>query len=75
MRSHKNVARFCLTPDRSIREVIARMDKNRLGIALIVDRSGRLLGTVTDGDARRAVLARLDLDRPVSALLARKSSR
>lgn len=72
MKSHKKIERFCLTKDRSIREVIARMDQNRLGIALIVDKDGRLLGTVTDGDARRAVLARLDLDKPVSLLLERK---
>lgn len=75
MKSITNVRPFCLTKDRSIREVIARMDKNRLGIALIVDAQGRLVGTVTDGDARRAVLARLDLDKPVSLLLARKDAR
>ncbi|MEM7353346.1 MAG: nucleotidyltransferase family protein, partial [Acidobacteriota bacterium] len=39
------------------------------GIALVVDSARRLLNTVTDGDVRRAILANLDTESPVSALL------
>ena len=49
------------------------MDANRLGIILIVSGDFKLQGTITDGDVRRAMLAQLDMDRPVSVLLERKS--
>jgi len=38
-----------------------------------VDQGQRLLGVVTDGDIRRAILAGLDLDLPVQRLLEKKS--
>ncbi|MBE3119319.1 MAG: nucleotidyltransferase family protein [Candidatus Atribacteria bacterium] len=56
----------------TIREAIACIDRGGCGIALVVDAERRLIGTVTDGDVRRAILAALDLEAPVSALLARK---
>jgi len=48
------------------------MDSNRLGIVLVVNEEKKLVGTVTDGDVRRAVLGNLDLAQPVSLLLKRK---
>lgn len=58
----------------SLRDVIACIDRNAKGIALVVDDLRHLLGTVTDGDVRRAVLAGVDLDRPVATLLAARAS-
>lgn len=63
---------LCVLPDVKIREAIGQMDKNRSGIILVVDAERRLLGTVTDGDVRRAVLAEIDLELPVETLLAQK---
>jgi dTDP-glucose pyrophosphorylase/CBS domain-containing protein len=57
----------------SIRAAVARMDASRLGIVLVVDEQRRLLGTITDGDVRRAVLAKVDLDLAVTRLLDRKA--
>ena len=62
----------CVGPGCPIRGAVARMDRTREGIVLVVDGERRLLGTVTDGDMRRALLARIDLDGPISVLLARK---
>ena len=56
----------------SIREVIACIDRNTKGIALVVDEERRLLGTVTDGDIRRAFLAGMDFSSQVAELLLRK---
>ncbi|MGH9371981.1 MAG: nucleotidyltransferase family protein, partial [Vicinamibacterales bacterium] len=39
------------------------------GIALVVDRDGRLIDTITDGDVRRAILASVDVTLPVQRLL------
>ncbi len=73
MNPHAKVEELCLTLQTSIREVLQRIDRTAQGIALIVDGAGRLISTVTDGDIRRAILASLDLDLPVQALLERKA--
>lgn len=49
-------------PGASIRETIARIDAGSMHIALVVDKNGRLLGTITDGDVRRAILKGVSLD-------------
>ncbi len=49
------------------------MDRSRLGIVLVVDERHRLIGTVTDGDLRRAMLTRVDLGNPVEVLLEQKA--
>lgn len=63
------IAPFCVSPRHRIREVIADIDRNGEGMALVVDDERRLLGTVTDGDIRRAILAGVDLEAPVTVLL------
>lgn len=40
----------------AIRETIARIDGSSMQIALVVDETNHLLGTVTDGDVRRGLL-------------------
>lgn len=67
------IERFLVSPDKSIREAMARIDRSAKGIALVVDEERRLVGTITDGDVRRAILAGISLDTPVSELLARKA--
>jgi len=67
-------SQFCISPDNSIREAIACIDRNGRGIALVTDEGGRLLGTITDGDVRRSMLAKMNLETPVSAILVRKAA-
>ena len=64
---------LCVPPHASIGEAIACMDRNERGIVLIVDEQYMLLDTITDGDVRRALLAGVDLNAPVSVLRDRKS--
>ena len=49
------------------------MEKSRLGIVLVVDESGHLEGTLTDGDVRRALLANLVQSESVTRLLESKT--
>ncbi|MBP7688161.1 MAG: nucleotidyltransferase family protein [Thermoflexales bacterium] len=63
-----------ILPDTSIGQAIARIDRNHRGIVLVVRPDQQLLGTITDGDVRRAMLAGLKLDTPVSALLTVKAA-
>lgn len=45
-----------LEPNASIEEAIRCLDQTALRIVMVADEAGRLLGTITDGDVRRALL-------------------
>ena len=59
------------SPDASIRETIAQIDATALQICLVVDEDRRLLGTVTDGDIRRAILNNISMEEPVEKIMFR----
>jgi CBS domain-containing protein len=69
----KSVSDICITADSSIRQAMACIDSGDAQIALVVDENQRLLDTITDGDVRRAILASIDLDSPVSVLQDRRA--
>jgi dTDP-glucose pyrophosphorylase len=54
------------TPLRGVIEVITRGNKQ---IALVVGEDRRLLGTITDGDVRRAILRSVPLDAPAGDVM------
>lgn len=56
-----DIAKLCVTPEATLRDVIAVIDRGELQIALVVDENMRLLGTITDGDVRRSLLRGRDL--------------
>lgn len=72
--SYIGIEELCLAPAATIRETMAAIGRNSKGIALVCDGELRLVGTITDGDIRRAILDGADLQSPVSALLKAKSS-
>ena len=61
-----------ISTDNSIRAAMKCVDRGGCGIALVVDQEMHLLGTITDGDVRRAILAGVDLELPVREILASK---
>jgi dTDP-glucose pyrophosphorylase/CBS domain-containing protein len=63
---------FLVRPEDSVRTAMACIDRNAKGIALVVDEETHLIGTITDGDVRRAILAGIDPGDPVTSILARK---
>lgn len=70
---YTDLTNFCVGPDALLRRVVAQMDGNRLGIALVIDGERRLVGTISDGDVRRAVLANIGFDQPITEILRRKT--
>jgi dTDP-glucose pyrophosphorylase len=48
----------------SLREALLSLDASGVQIVLVTEADGRLVGTVTDGDVRRALLAGATLDSP-----------
>ncbi len=53
----------------TLRDAIETIDTSALQIALVVDDTQKLLGTVTDGDIRRGILRGVALDRPVTDVM------
>lgn len=53
----------------TIREALKAIDNSRIQISLVVDENEHLLGTVTDGDVRRALLKGISLDEPVTRVM------
>jgi dTDP-glucose pyrophosphorylase len=56
----------------TIRAAIRAIDDSALQIALVVDAERRLVGTVTDGDVRRALLRGIALDTAVAEIMNRQ---
>lgn len=67
-----DLTNLCIERERTILEAVERMDRNRLGIIMVVRDTGQLVGTVTDGDVRRAILAKVDFRGPIVSLVDRK---
>lgn len=55
----------------SVWDAVRVIDEAEAQIALVVDANRKLLGTVTDGDVRRALLRGHDLKRPVKDIMQR----
>jgi dTDP-glucose pyrophosphorylase len=55
--------------DLPLRDAIERIDQASLQVALVLDAEGRLLGVLTDGDIRRAILKSLDLNTPTGLVM------
>lgn len=53
----------------TMREVLSLIDASSMQIALVVDDGCHLVGTITDGDIRRALLRGETLDTPVSQFM------
>ncbi len=64
-----DVSEYCLAPSCVIRDAVAVIDRGAAQIALVSDESGRLIGTVTDGDVRRALLRGENLDTQVALIM------
>jgi len=56
-------------PHTTLREALETIDRAGCQIALVVDADRRLLGTLSDGDARRGLLSGLSLGDPVAAAM------
>jgi len=50
-----------ITPESTIKKAMKKIDENGLGIVFLVNSSGKLVGIITDGDIRRAILRGLNI--------------
>ena len=63
--------KYCISPDSTIIQCMGCMDKTGAGIALAVDEELKLIGTISDGDIRKALLKNGSLDSTVTHLINR----
>ena len=56
----------------SIKDALSIIDKNAQGIVFAIDDQSKLVGVLTDGDIRRALLRGISLNEPVSVGMQRK---
>jgi len=68
-----DLADLCIGPERSVRQAMQQIDCNSKQIVLVCE-DGRLLGTITDGDIRRAILDGTDLGTAVATILEHKKT-
>ena len=64
-----NFKDYVINHDATLLQVLDMINSNKAKIALIVQDNGKLLGTITDGDIRRAILKRKDLQTPAKEIM------
>ena len=60
-----------LSPTASISDAIRRLDDASLRVVIIVDGNRKVVGTVTDGDVRRALIGQVSMDAQVIEIMNR----
>lgn len=69
MKKSKDIRKLFICTKATIFEAIDLINKNKEKIALIVENNDELMGTITDGDIRRAILGRKDLKTPAKDIM------
>ncbi len=64
--------RVVISPDDSIYHSVEVINNGEIQIALVVDEKKHLIGTITDGDIRRAILNQIDLSEPAQKIMCPK---
>ena len=64
-----NVEQTLIPIAASIKQAIETIERSEAKVALVIDESRRLMGTVTDGDVRRGILRGIGLDEPVARIM------
>lgn len=65
--------RACLRLDATMQEAIASLNESAQQIVLVIGDAQQLIGTITDGDIRRGLLAGLSLSSPIESIVQRKA--
>ena len=68
----KNIEKIKITKDATIKQALKIISNGALQIAVVVDKKGKLLGTLTDGDIRRGFLKGLDINSSINSIINKK---
>ena len=64
----KDISEYQISKNSSIRYAIKKLDKGGIGFITVIDDNNKVIGILTDGDFRRAVLDRIELTTPVEKI-------
>jgi dTDP-glucose pyrophosphorylase len=67
----KNWETVLISPQSTLLDAMAALDRGGLQIAVVVNEKRRVLGTLTDGDIRRALLRQLPMSTPARDIMGR----
>jgi len=65
----KKCKKILIKPDFSIKKAFKQIDDSALQILVIVDKNRKILGIITDGDMRRAIIKDLNINTPVEKIM------
>ena len=68
----KKLEKIKLTKDVTIKKALSVISDGGLKIAIVIDKKGKLLGTLTDGDIRRGFLKGLNINSSINSIYFRK---
>lgn len=68
---NKRLATITVPPDATVHRALGAIDSGGIEIAFVSDGAGRLLGTLTDGDIRRALLRGASLEDQIAPFIQR----
>lgn len=61
--------KYLINQKKNIKDGLIALDKNGIQICLVVDNESKLVGTLTDGDLRRALIKKFDLKTPLRKVM------
>jgi dTDP-glucose pyrophosphorylase len=70
----KHLESLFVTKDTTIKKALGVIDKAAMRIAIVVDKNNKFLGTLSDGDIRRALLASSSLDNTIENIYYKDST-
>ena len=53
---------FCILENSTIRKAIENLEKSTAQICIVINKQGKFLGTITDGDIRRGLILGVELE-------------
>ena len=66
---HVNWRNALLSPNATLQQAIKNLDETAMQVVLVVSSDDSLLGTITDGDIRRALLRGLEMSSSIEAIM------
>src|SRR5262245_8009758 len=72
MSDYRQFSGIVLADSVSIRDAMQAIDTNGREMVLVGDKSGRIIGLISDGDVRRGLLAGRTLDMPAATVMTRE---
>lgn len=65
----ENVSEICLNYEETLLNALKNLEKNNAQIVLVIDKKGKLLGTISDGDIRRNLIVGNSLKTKVTEIM------